>query len=530
MDTVYSAGSGYKTIGNKKTVFKDVNKNIFKTILGLFIFFALFFAFENTEAGAATDIRVGLKSLYMGKSIITIYNSDIKMGYCLNDSFKADIELKSAGGFSFEPDKSTYYSNGTDYDSYLKALAQISSGSAGMVCYCGRNKWRVYYQSSKDGMLKVSSSEIVRMTFGKSMLLIDGSVSGGYPQFAAAGGDKVISLGTRKYRGRMEIGRYGSETLTAVNIVNIESYLLSVVSCEMSTTWHSEAQKAQAICARSYCLANAGFKADSYLKKGYTIVDTDESQVYAGVGKESDMSAYAVKATMKMVIKSNGKVLPAYYFSTSGGATEFATDVWGGSNSSFVGVFDEYETVPETAPWIKKTTFSELEEKLKAKGYNVNGITDIYPELLSDSGRVSSVRIKYKGGSVSVKGSVLKSMYSMRSTKYKIITSDSDDFDVVVRTKDGEETVDNSEINVISGNGEISSVTDNANQMVVISSENMTNFPLSQPDENEIWFLGMGGGHGIGMSQSGAYGMALKGYSYEQILKYYYQNIEISKY
>ncbi len=503
-----------------------------KMLLCMLIFLASFFAFENTKAAAATDIRVGLKSLYMGKGIITIYNSDIKMGYCLNDSFKADIELKSAGGFSFEPDNSTYYTNGNDFESYSKALAQISSGTEGKVCYCGRNKWRVYYRSSKaqSGASKVSSTELIRMTFGKSELLIDGTVSSGYPQFSAAGGDKVISLGTRKYRGRMEIGRYGSENLTAVNIVNIESYLLSVVSCEMSTTWHSEAQKAQAICARSYCLANAGFKADSYLKKGYSIVDTDESQVYAGVGKESDMSAYAVKATMKMILKSNGKVLPAYYFSTSGGATEFATDVWGGTNSSFVGVFDEYETVPETAPWIKKTTYAELEEKLRAKGYDVSGITDIYPELLSDSGRVSSVRIKYKGGSVSVKGSVLKTMYGMRSTKYKIITSESNDFDVVVRTKDSEETVDNSEIQVISGNGEISSIVDNANQMVVISGENMTNFPLSQPDENEIWFIGMGGGHGIGMSQSGAYGMALKGFSYEQILNYYYRNIEITKY
>ena len=66
--------------------------------------------------------------------------------------------------------------------------------------------------------------------------------------------------------------------------------------------------------------------------------------------------------------------------------------------------------------------------------------------------------------------------------------------------------------------------------MVVISSDNMTNFPIEHPGEGEVWFLGMGWGHGIGMSQSGAYGLALKGYGYKDILKFYYHNTEIVNY
>jgi stage II sporulation protein D len=58
----------------------------------------------------------------------------------------------------------------------------------------------------------------------------------------------------------------------------------------------------------------------------------------------------------------------------------------------------------------------------------------------------------------------------------------------------------------------------------------MTNFPVDTPEDNEIWFLGMGWGHGIGMSQSGAYGLAQKGYKYNEILKYYYKNTELSTY
>ncbi|MCR5206465.1 MAG: SpoIID/LytB domain-containing protein [Lachnospiraceae bacterium] len=529
-------------------------------MVGLFtLLFCAFFWEAKTEA--ATDIRVGLKSIYFEKSIITIYNTDIKMGYCINDEFKADIELKSIGGFSFEPDKADYYSDGSAYSRYSDAEAAVKGFAEAYVCYAGRKKWLVYVKkfdktggdstgNIKSGYSKVSGSEVVSISFGQKKILIDGSITSGYPQFQAVGKEKYISLGSRKYRGRIEIGRYGAGTINAINIVNIESYLLGVVSCEMNSTWHSEAQKAQAVAARSYCLANTGFNADSYLNKGYVIVDTDESQVYGGVNKETEISKYAVKATLKQVLKSNGKIVPAYFFSTSGGATEFSSDIWGGNSSVFIGVFDEYETNPERGPWVVKTTFYELESKLINKGYNVKGIKEIYPDMLSDSGRVSSVKVKYNGGSVSVKGSVIKSMYGMHSTKFKIITKNSDDYSVYLISaekietnehsaaskKDANKTevakteLETSDMYVISGTGQISKLEDNTDQMAAISSDNMTNFPIERPGDDEIWFLGMGWGHGIGMSQSGAYGLALKGYDYKDILKYYYNNTEIGTY
>lgn len=514
--------------------FRKLKIFVFMAFLTLFL--CLFASGFKVEA--ATDIRVGLKSTYFDKKIITIYNTEIKMGYCINDSYRSDIVLKSVGGFSFEPDKSEYYTDNVIYGSYKSAVAKTKDYSSAYVCYAGRNIWMVYIKakavSNTDNLIKVSSNELICVSFGQKKMLIDGNVSGGYPQFTYSGSDKSISLGSKKYRGRIEIGRYGNDMLRAINIVNIESYLMGVVSCEMNTTWHYEAQKAQAVAARSYCLANTGFAADSYLKKGYVIVDTDESQVYGGVNKETDISKYAVKSTLKQIIKSNGKTVPAYFFSTSGGATEFSSDIWGGNSSVFIGVFDEYETHPERKPWVVKTTFSELEQKLKDKGYKVSGIKEIYPEILSDSGRVSSIKVKYNGGSITVKGSEIKSMYGMHSTKFKIITADNPDDMVYIRTvDDGEQDstqVQTSKIYVISGTGQVSLLESNTDQMVVISSDNMTNFPVDQPGSNEIRFLGMGWGHGIGMSQSGAYGLALKGYKYDEILKYYYKNIELTKY
>ena len=504
--------------------------NIIFTLTSLVILFC--FMSASAKAEAATDIRVGLKSSYFDKKIITIYNTELQMGYCINDSYKAELKLKSAGGFSFEPDMSEYYCDGTDHTKYKDALSACKSVNNAYVCYAGRNKWRVYIKGAgdNDGLSKVNSKDIMAITFGQKKILTDGNVSGGYPQFSAGGTDNFILLGSKKYRGRIEIGRYGSDTVRAINIVNIEKYLMGVVSCEMNTTWHKEAQRAQAVAARSYCLANTGFKADSYLNKGYVIVDTDESQVYGGVNKETDISRYAVRSTWKQVLKSNGKIVPAYFFSTSGGATEFSADIWGGNSSVFIGVFDEYETNPERKPWIIKTTFTELEQKLKNKGYSINGIKDIYTEMLSDSGRVSSVKVKHNGGNTTVKGSEIKSLYGMHSTKYKIVTGNSNADSVYVITADGMTNVEVYDLNVISGIGQVSEIEDNTDQMVVISSDNMTNFPVDMPEGDEIWFLGMGWGHGIGMSQSGAYGMALKGYKYDEILKYYYKNVVLSTY
>ena len=82
---------------------------------------------SGEKANAATDIRVGLKSLYMGKSIITIYNTKLSMGYCIDDSYTADLELKSTGGFSFEPENGEYYTDSAEYRSYSEAVKAVNS-------------------------------------------------------------------------------------------------------------------------------------------------------------------------------------------------------------------------------------------------------------------------------------------------------------------------------------------------------------------------------------------------------------------
>lgn len=509
------------------------------SILSLLVLLFICRSAINT-AYAANDIRVGLKSLYSGKKVITVYNSSIKLGYCIKDSYRAEVQLNSKNGFSFEAENSQYYYENEYFSNYNAAYRSLQNirleGHEGKICLCGRSKWRIYVTDSnkKNGAeyIKAKTEELIKITFGNKQILIDATEASAYPQLKATDSDRYVSLGTKKYRGRIEIGRYGNSTVTAVNIVNIESYLKGVVTCEMNSSWEAEALKVQAVCARSYALTLCSFKGDSSIKNSYSIVDTDASQVYGGVNSETKAAITAVNSTFHEIMTTNGKPLATYYSSTSGGATDFSSDIWGGNSYNYVGVFDEYETDPERKPWCVKYTLSELKAILTAKGYQVKAITDIYPEIISDSGRVSSLKIKYDGGSLSIAGSKLRSLFDLPSTKFRVVTNSSEElFEINAISESTElEAVSTFGLNIISGYGQQYNIQDTATQLIIISADNMTNFPISQPAEEEVWFLGMGSGHGIGMSQSGANGMAKKGYSYIEILYYYYKNAELDRY
>lgn len=520
---------------DKTNIFSSLPKKILKFFLICFIFVALY---DCRKVSAASDIRVGLEKLYSGKDIITIYNSSLKIGYCVKDSFHSELLLKSKNGFTFETVNSDYYGENRYYSSYsaaYKALQNyILDGDEPEMALCGQKKWRLYFKKNKlknnTKPEKVNAPELIRLSFGSKKILINASEPGAYPQFKAASGDGLIQMGSRKYRGRIEIGKYGKSSLSAVNIVNIESYLKGVVTCEMNSSWEPEALKAQAVCARSYAVAKCGFKADSSIKSPYVINDTDASQVYGGADKETAAAINAVNNTTGKILYSNGKPLPAYYSSTSGGATEFSSDIWGSNSYNFTGVFDEYETSPEQKPWTVSYTFDEFYNLLISKGYSIGkNITDIYPEVISGSERVSRLKIKYNGGSISIDGSKLRSLFKLPSTKFKTVLNTSEELyriSVISSENETEEQATDA-LYVISADGKTGKITDGTDQLIIISDNNMTNYPIEKSPQNYISFIGMGSGHGIGLSQSGANGMASKGFNYEEIINYYFKNVQI---
>lgn len=150
-----------------------------------------------------------------------------------------------------------------------------------------------------------------------------------------------LQIDARAYRGAMEIFGNTRGTLTVVNELPLEDYLLGVVPNELSPAAFGqlEALKAQAVAARTYIQRNLG----QYKKEGYDICATDACQVYFGVLTEDPLASQAVIETRGVVATYEGKPISALYSSTCGGRTEDAEHIFTEKLPYLVSVTCEYK-------------------------------------------------------------------------------------------------------------------------------------------------------------------------------------------
>ena len=132
-----------------------------------------------------------------------------------------------------------------------------------------------------------------------------------------------LSTKRRWYRGQFLVNNNGN-SLTLINYLNIEEYIMGVVPSEMPSRWNQEALKAQAIAARSYAIANLGKRASH----GYDLKDNTEDQAYGGATSETPYTNKAVASTRGIVVTYNQKVIPAYYCASAGGKTNNSGELW----------------------------------------------------------------------------------------------------------------------------------------------------------------------------------------------------------
>lgn len=508
-----------------------------------------------------TDIRVGLASLYAGKSEIKITNTKIGLGYCIGDSYQTDLELASSTGFVFTPAAGYYYSLAKTYAGYANAeraaalIRKLGVDAWPVAVY--RNYWRVYvggvatpaeaeavYARIKDrydyrySALMADNGHRLLVQADTYAFLIDGERMKAYPQFKAlttdAKGNYVLSLGSRSYRGRIEIGCYGKRSVTAVNVIHVDSYLYGVVPCEMQSSYEMEALKAQAVCARSFALMKVGYRADSNISRAYYLDDMTSSQVYRGYGAENPRTTKAVDETSGEAVYYDGKMVPAYYFSTSGGSTENVGEVWGFELDYLTAVPDIYETEPERQPWLVAYTDDELAAKLAAHNLTVGTVQSVTPQVTTMTGRVYSLKIKGTKGSAILQTGTIREAFSLYSTKFKVVKQGDVPDTVTIAGADGTVQERISECYVLSAGGTVEKTSsslkasDMLSQYIVLGADNLANYPRSAPKSADTWyFYGMGYGHGVGMSQSGANGMAKAGFDYKQIIAYYYRGCTV---
>jgi len=224
-------------------------------------------------------------------------------------------------------------------------------------------------------------------------------------------GSAPLRFGDRPYRGQVQV-TVANGALRAVNVVGLEAYLYGVVPSEMPRDWLPEALKAQAVAARSYALAVK--KSGSW----FDLYPDTRSQVYLGIAHEAPTTTAAVQATAGEVVQYGGRVATTYFFSSSGGRTSSASEVWPSSPAVpyLVSVNDPYDTISPYHRWGPFVVpASRLKRVLRTRGR----LTDV-SMLTGPSGRVQNVTAIGTEGDSTMTGSDLRRALNLRSTWFRI--------------------------------------------------------------------------------------------------------------
>ena len=215
----------------------------------------------------------------------------------------------------------------------------------------------------------------------------------------------VLSLDGRPYRGKFELVPQG-QFLRVVNIVSLESYLQGVVAGEMPYSWPAEALRAQAVAARSYALASL------VRGKPFDLYSDVRSQVYRGVAGETPSTTKAVLDTAAEVVLHGGKVATTFYFSTSGGKTASAADVFGLSIPYLVSRPDPWDKASPYHRWGPVLLGARtVQAKLGAPGRVIDATGTATP-----SSRLRALVVQTTAGPQTVPASLLRTALGLRST------------------------------------------------------------------------------------------------------------------
>lgn len=276
-----------------------------------------------------------------------------------------------------------------------------------------------------------------------------------------------IVVGKAEYPGTLELHRDG-DALLLVNEVELERYLAGVVSSEVPGSWDLEAKKSQAVAARTYAMMK---RADA--EGAWHLEATVADQVYSGRAVDATTQA-AVTATHGEILTRDGYLVSAFYHSTCGGRTETPRNVWtevpSHGNSSVECGF--CERAPSHT-WTADVTTADLLAAAKKAGHSATQILGLHVRSRSESDRVTALELVTDQGTITWSGNHFRELLGWTKVKSTLFEHS------------------------VSGNG----------------------FRLK----------GKGFGHGVGLCQWGAQGMARAGSNYRVILDRYYPKSRIER-
>ena len=309
-------------------------------------------------------------------------------------------------------------------------------------------------------------------------------------------GDGVVVIGDRRYRGTALIRAAGAGRVTAINVLDLEAYLLGVVPREIGVRpeLEIEAVKAQAVAARTYAVGNLGNRE----RLGFDFFATVADQVYGGLADEDPVVSRAVFETRGEIVTYEGLPILAYYHSTCGGRTAAIDEVWPRAPLPYLRSVSD--AVPGTRDrfycetsnrfrWTQSWSGSELGEILRrtlvahagAPQGRVGRILGLSLTGRTRSGRAAALRVETDAGTYVVRGDSIR--WVLRPEPGRLLNSSFIELDVAAN------------------DGEVSGAS----------------------------VGGAGWGHGVGMCQVGALGRARAGQSYREILRAYYQGTRVER-
>lgn len=356
-------------------------------------------------------------------------------------------------------------------------LAVSFSGCAGVTPGSSRSGGHVRVLVLKDmpsltikGARGIGPAELRRAAPG--MLSLNGTLREEPLRFYPA--RKLIYVNDRPYRGLVDV--YSSKGgLMAVNELPIETYLVGIINHEISSKWHADAVKSQAVISRTYALYQIN-EAKKSMAPGvpYDIEGSVLGQVYKGTGAEDDLALRAVKSTAGEVLTYRGELALTVFHSNAGGRTEASRDVWSGDYRYLTSVKSPFDAASPGFAWEFSVKAGELGRLLSGSGHSIGEPASIKATLRTRAGRVK------------------KLVVTDRTGKRVTLTGE--------------------EMRKAVGYGAIKS----------------TIFKVKRAGDLFV-FEGRGSGHGVGLSQWGAKGMAENGYTYREILRHYYPGTRLKR-
>ncbi|QDP39488.1 SpoIID/LytB domain-containing protein [Radiobacillus deserti] len=316
----------------------------------------------------------------------------------------------------------------------------------------------------------------------------------------------ILYINDRPYLGAMEFRAEEDNTIRPVNQLPLEDYLKGVVPFEVYPTWDLEALKAQALAARTYAASHINEE----------INDTISYQVYGGYTWK-EKTTKAVEETKGEVITHKGKLIEAFFSASNGGVTESNKNVWGGKAQSYFPIKkDPYDPIE---PW--EFTLHRTQIDLNTIDWDAFDWWDALQEKDKDISESMKRYLKGKGYSGDLKILAIpkfelaeKQLSSERSVKGSLTV------EFMERLFDGTVLFHRYNLTNVNLNKIRPMIGGTIFKSYLIDS--------LEADKESYTMKGRGFGHGVGMSQWGAQGMAESGKSYREIIQFYYPGTKIT--